>query len=221
MDKVEKFEQPGFTEEVDSVENLPSITYKTKEIYSFSKGIEEIVLSADNNTVCFVDVDGVLIENSLTQYPGICHLLEHNVSEDVKKSLKVLISTLGQDAVSITTNRDERVKLVWSSNRIIQTVQNVLEELGAPLVKIYTALNKQIPNSAKERRERLVDHYVNYIEEKDIKGRLKINVMQDWGFVGLNRRLFPEEIAQRIRLRAKEKLDRDIGIDIIDYVLKK
>jgi hypothetical protein len=230
MERIPMERQQSFTE-TDPVESNPEITYTAKEVSSFSRGVEEIILSSDRNSVdespfgknsvCFVDVDGVLIENTLTQYPGVCHLFEHNISEEVQESLKQLVSSLGQDAVSITTNRDERVKVLWSSDKILDTVQGVLDEIGFPTVKIFTNLNKQVPNFAKKKRERLVDHYVNYIKEKDIKESLKINVIQDLGIIGLDRRVFPKEIAEKIQLKVKEELSRDIGIDIVDYVLKK
>jgi hypothetical protein len=220
MDGIEMERQPSFTE-TDPVESNPEITYTVKEVSSFSRGVEEIILASNKNSVCFVDVDGVLIENTLTQYPGVCHLFEHNISEEVQESLKHLILSLGQDAVSITTNRDERVKVLWSSDKILDTVQGVLDKIGFPTVKIFTNLNKQIPEAAKETRGRLVDHYVNYIKERDIEEKLEINVIQDLGILGLNRRVFPEEIAEKIQFKVKEELSRDIGIDIIDYVLKK
>jgi hypothetical protein len=220
MDGIEMERQPSFTE-TDPVESNPEITYTAIEIPSFSRGVEEIILASNKNSVCFVDVDGVLIENTLTQYPVVCHVSKHNISKKVEESLKQLVLSLGQDTVSITTNRDERVKVLWSSDKILDTVQGVLDKIGFPTVKIFTNLNKQIREAAKETRGRLVDHYVNYIKERDIEEKLEINVIQDLGILGLNRRVFPEEIAEKIQFKVKEELSRDIGIDIIDYVLKK
>lgn len=196
------------------------ITYQTIKIDSFSGAARDIILSKDDNSVCLVDVDGTLIENKLTQYPGICHLIDHNVAQEVQESLRSLISSLGSDAVCIVTNRDESVKVIWSSNRIINTVQEVLERINFANVKIFTGLSKQIPNIAKRKRSALIDHYVNYIEESDIKGRLKIYSIEDDYFITLDRTVFPKEIGREIQERVKIKLGRDIGIDIVDYKLK-
>ncbi len=225
MEREIRYEQLGdlendsFSQE-DSNKEEGDITYKAVEISSFSGVAEEIVLSKNENTVCMVDVDGTLIENKLTQYPGICHFVDHNVAQEVQESLKLLISGLGQDSVCIVTNRDENVKVVWSSNRILNTVQDVLERIGFASVKIFTGLNKQIPNIAKRKRSALINHYVNYIYERDIKGRLRIYSIEDDHFIALDRTVFSKEIARGIQKRAKEELGRDIGVDIIDYVLK-
>jgi hypothetical protein len=37
----------------------------------------------------------------------------------------------------------------------------------------------------------------------------------------LNRSVFPKEIARKVQERVKEELDKDIGVDVVDYVLKK
>ena len=207
-------------QEEDIKENEADITYKTIKVDTFSGAIQDILSSKDENSVCMVDVDGTLIENKLTQYPGICHLIDHNVAQEVQVSLKSLILGLGQDGVCIVTNRDENVKVVWSSKRIVNTVQEVLERMNFANVKIFTGLNKQIPNIAKRKRSALVEHYVNYIEESDIKGRLKLSTIEDDHFITLDRTVFPKEIASEIQKRVKERLRRDIGIDIIDCKLK-
>lgn len=209
-----------FTQEEDVKERKQDITYKTIKVESFSGAVQDIILSKDDNGVCMVDVDGTLIEKKLTQYPGICHLVDHNVAQKVQVSLNSLISSLGQDGVCIVTNRDENVKVVWSSKRIVNTVQEVLERMNFASVKIFTGLNKQIPNVAKRKRNALIDHYVNYIEESDIKGKLRIYSIEDDHFITLDRTVFPKEIARGIQKRVKEKLGRDISIDIIDYKLK-
>ena len=213
-------EYEGTSGEVESKETESGISYKSLRVNSFSRAVEEILLLGKENTICLIDIDGVLIENSLTQYPVICHLFPHNVAQGVERSTRVLVSSLGQDAVSIATNRDENVKIVWSSNRIVNTVQEALQSIGFPNVKIFTGLSKQVPQASKKKREVLVDHYVNYIEENNIKDKLKLCVIEDTTMVSFNRDSFPKEVARKIQSKVKQVLGRDIDVDIIDLVLE-
>lgn len=217
-------------DEVDSTvedHKLPEVKYFKKTVHSFGEGVEDIVKGiksspeGDNGrTVVMWDIDGVLIENKLTQYPGICHFFDHNVSEKVKGEMEYLISEIGQDAVTIATNRDEKVRVIWSSERIVNTIQDALEAIDYPSVKIFTGLSKQVPGAARKKREPLVDHYVNYIIDNDVGDNLRICVIEDYSIIGLDRKVFPKEIARKIQEGVREKTGRRIGVDIMDYVLK-
>jgi hypothetical protein len=103
----------------------------------------------------------------------------------------------------------------------VSTVQTTLEKLGFGNVKIFTSLNKQIPNASRKKRDILVDHYVNYVRENDVEDRLKLCTIEDGSLIALNRSVFPKEIARKVQERVKEELDKDIGVDVVDYVLKK
>lgn len=221
MERAQVDRYPDVQESTDVKEKEADITYRSVGVNSFSTAVEDILISRDENTVCMLDVDGVLIENRLTQYPGICHFVPHNVAQEVQRSAHALISSLGQDAVCVATNRDENVKIVWSSNIIVSTVQTTLEKLGFGNVKIFTSLNKQIPNASRKKRDILVDHYVNYVRENDVEDRLKLCIVEDGSLLALKRSVFPKEIARKVQERVKEELDKDIGVDVVDYVLKK
>lgn len=200
-------------------EEESDITYQAIRVNSFSRVTEEILLSTGKGTLCMVDIDGVLIKEKITKYPGVCHFVNPTVATDIENSLKVLISTLGEDAVCITTNRDENIKIAWSSNIIVETIQDLLERIGFANVKMFTRLNKQIPNASKKERDTLVAHYVNHIREKGIDKRLKLCVIEDSDILSFDRKVFPKEIAKKIHQKVKEKLGEDIGVDIVDYVL--
>lgn len=204
-------------------EKVYDLNYSKKIVHSFGEAVDDIVSFSEeekDRTVAIWDVDGVLIENRLTQYPGICHFFNHNVSEKVKKDMERLISELGEDAITVATNRDEKVSVVWSSNRIVNTIQEALESIHFPTVKIFTGLSKQLPGAVPKKREPLVNHYANYVIDNDIRDNLRICIVEDASILGLNRRVFPEEIAMKIQEKVRERLGRSIGVDIIDYVLK-
>lgn len=204
----------------DIKEKESNITYRAIPVNSFLKATEEILMFADWSTLCMVDIDGVLIKEKITKFPGVCHFVNPTVATEVEDSLKLLISILGEDAVCITTNRNEKVKIAWSSNIIVDTVQDLLERIGFANIKMFTHLNKQIPNTSKRKRSTLVAHYVNYVREEGIDKRLKLCVIQDSDIVTLDRRVFPKEIAKKVQQKIKQDLGRDIGVDILDYVLK-
>ncbi|NLB11882.1 hypothetical protein GX830_00695 [Candidatus Dojkabacteria bacterium] len=69
-------------------------------------------------------------------------------------------------------------------------------------------------------REDLVKHVVEQIVSKNIQGNMKIFMIENFSSLGLSRRKFLEKVGKEVKEKLNREYDRDLGIDIKDYILK-
>jgi hypothetical protein len=201
-------------------EEKKDVIYKAIEVNSFPEAVKGIMSSKDEQSFCFVDFDQTLTGSELG------NIRNPKISADVKVSFNHLLSGFSPGRLCITTNRGYGCSvlgnLVFKTDKALGKMVELLEESSYPgTVPIFLGLKKQVPNLKGNGRGELIDHLVNYVIRNDFKDKVEIFMIQDFSLLGLDRRVFPIEIARELQKRVKEKLDRDIGIDISDYVLKK
>jgi hypothetical protein len=194
------------------------VTYKGIEVQSFSQAVKEIMSSENKEGFCFVDYDWTLTDR------GLRNIRDPKISAEVKASFNHLLSGFSPGRLCITTDRGFGSSilgnLAFKTDKALEEMVTFLEGSNYPgTVPIFLGLKKQVPNL--NAKEDLINHLVVNIDKNNFNDRIKIIVIEDSFVLGLDRSVFPKEIARKVQQRVKEELDRDIGIDIIDYVLKK
>jgi hypothetical protein len=209
-------------EDASKVESVKKkdIKYRAIEVSSFPEAVKRIMSSKGEQSFCFVDFDHTLTGSELG------NIRNPKISADVKASFNHLLSEFSPGRLCITTNRGYGCSvlgnLVLKTDKALEEMVALLEESRYPgTVPIFLGLKKQVPNLKGNGRGELIDHLVNYAIRNDFKDKVEIFMIQDFSLLGLDRRVFPKEIAEKMQLKVKEELSRDIGIDIVDYVLKK
>jgi len=97
-----------------------------------------------------------------------------------------------------------------------------LEESDYPgTVPIFLGLEKQIPNLKTNGRAELVNHLVALIiNDNNFQGHIGISVIEDSSLLGLDRSVFPKEIAREVHEKLREEHQKEVTIGIKDYVIK-
>jgi hypothetical protein len=202
------------------------IEYHATEVESFKEAVEEIEKdSKGKKRFCMVDVDGTMIGNEITQYPGLCYFEQPYIGKDVEESFPTLVGIFKHNNICIATNRDPRVEFPWDSKGLMSVVQNYLNGFESKIPS-FTSLNKQLASTkiAIGERELMVDYIVDYIKELDVRDELTLYSIQDRLPVYFNRKViksFPVEISKMIIDRVRKDLNRDISVEIKDYVIRK
>jgi hypothetical protein len=194
------------------------ITYEAIEVSSFPEAVKEIVSAREKESFCLVDFDWTLTD------PGLENIRNPKISEEVKSSFDDLLGKFSPGMLCLTTDRgygsNMLGNIVLKTDKTLEEIATFLEGSKYPgTVPIFLGLKKQVPNS--KTKEDLINHIVMNIDKNNFNDRIKIFVIEDSFVLGLHRSVFPKEIARKLQKRVKEKLDRDIGIDIVDYKLKR
>jgi hypothetical protein len=197
-----------------------NVTYEAIDVKSFSRAAEEIILEyKDKQSFCFVDFDQTITG------PDLRNVRDPQISDDVKESFNILLGAFSPGRLCFTTNRGHGNSflgnLVFRTDKALKKMTEFLEESSYPgTVPIFLGLKKQVPNLKISGREQLINHLVSFIDNNAYKGRVKICMIEDYSLLGLDRSIFPKEIAREVIKRLREEAGKDIAIDIKDYVLK-
>lgn len=199
-----------------------SINYECIEEESFSKIVERILKSDTSDTedaFCFVDFDQTVTGNRIR------NVRNPQISDEVKESFNKLLTKFSPGRLCLTTNRGYGSsllgKMIFNTNKVLNTMSKFLEESNYPgTVPVFLGLTKQIPKVKNNGRQDLIDHVADYVVNKDLKGSVKINMIENFSLLGLDRSVFPKGIAEGVQDAVKERTGEIINIDIIDYVLK-
>ena len=128
--------------------------------------------------------------------------------------------------VCITTDRagiapSVLENVVFNTKEVLDALAEFLDESDSPgTVPIFLALKKQLPGLMSNQREDLVKHVVEQIVSKNIQGNMKIFMIENFSSLGLSRRKFLEKVGKEVKEKLNREYDRDLGIDIKDYILK-
>lgn len=201
-------------------QEIESVTYEAIEVTSFPQAVEQILLESDEKkSFCFVDFDQTLTGSHLR------NVRDPQISDEVKESFNKLLRKFSPGRLCLTTNRGYGSSvlgnLVFRTDKALDKMTELLEESSYPgTVPIFLGLKKQVPNLKINGRGKLIDHLVDFIEYNDFKGKIDISMIEDYSLLGLDRSVFPREIAREVHKKLKEKHDREVTININDYVLK-
>lgn len=201
-------------------QEIESVTYEAIEVTSFPQAVEQILLESDEKkSFCFVDFDQTLTGSHLR------NVRDPQISDEVKESFNKLLRKFSPGRLCLTTNRGYGSSvlgnLVFRTDKALDKMTELLEESSYPgTVPIFLGLKKQVPNLKINGRGKLIDHLVDFIEHNDFKGKIDISMIEDYSLLGLDRSVFPREIAREVHKKLKEKHDREVTININDYVLK-
>jgi hypothetical protein len=215
----------SFTEDFASEsENEPlekeSVTYEAIEVNSFTKAVEQILLKSDEKqSFCFVDFDQTLTGSELR------NVRDPQISDEVKESFNKLLRKFSPGRLCLTTNRgygsSVLSNLVFRTDKALEKMTELLEESSYPgTVPIFLGLKKQIPNLKINGREELIKHLTEFILHNNFDGHVDISMIEDYSLLGLDRSVFPREIAREVHKKLKEEHDKEVTISIRDYVLK-
>jgi len=198
-----------------------SVIYEAIEVNSFSQAVEEILAKGGNEQgFCFVDFDQTLTGADLRS------VRDPQISEEVKDSFNKLLRKFSPGRLCLTTNRgygsSALGNLVFRTDKALEEMTKFLEESDYPgTVPIFLGLEKQIPNLKTNGRAELVNHLVALIiNDNNFQGHIGISVIEDSSLLGLDRSVFPKEIAREVHEKLKEEYQREVTIGIKDYVLK-
>lgn len=197
-----------------------NVTYEAIEVNSFSQAVEQILVDSDEKrSFCFVDFDQTLTGSHLR------NVRDPQISEEVKSSFNSLLSKFSPGRLCLTTNRGYGSSflgnLVFRTDKALKKMTELLEESSYPgTVPIFLGLKKQVPNLKINGRAELVDHLVDFIVHNNFEGKVDISMIEDYSLLGLDRSVFPKEIARDVHKRLKDEHQKDITIGIKDYVLK-
>ena len=207
-----------------SIENrISNIEYSSEDVRSFPEAVDKILKIVDgDNSFCMVDVDGTIIENAVTMYPGLCYFEEPKIGEDVKEAFSRLMDVFDKGNICIATNRDPRVKFPWDSHKMISVVKKYLSNFEKH-VPIFPRLNKQIAQTkfGFDQREILAEYVKDYVLNNDLDHKLTIYSIQDLLPVYFKVDTFPKEISKMIFERVNNSKEGGVSIDIRDFVIKK
>ncbi len=202
------------------IEGKESVSYEAIEVYSFPQAVDRILSESDTGqSFCFVDFDQTLTGADLR------NVRDPQISEEVKDSFNKLLRKFSPGKLCITTNRGYGSSilgnLVFRTNKALDKITEFLEESNYPgTVPIFLGLEKQVPNLKTNGRVELVNHLVDLIINSDFEGHIDFYVIEDSSLLGLDRSVFPKEIAKDVHKKVKEKSHGEITIGIKDYVLK-
>jgi hypothetical protein len=197
-----------------------SVTYEAIEVNSFSQAVDQILLeSHEKQSFCFVDFDQTLTG------PHLRNVRDPQISEEVKESFNKLLRKFSPGRLCLTTNRGYGSSvlgnLVFRTDKALEKMTELLEESSYPgTVPIFLGLKKQVPNLKINGRAELVNHLVDFIVNHNFEGHVDISMIEDYSLLGLDRSVFPREIARDVHKKLKEEHQREITIGIKDYVLK-
>ena len=196
------------------------VTYESFELNSFSEIVKEVLDSKDSSSFCFVDWDQTVTGG------GLENIRNPEISLEVKDSLRDLLGGFPVGNVCITTDRagiapSVLENVVFNTKEVLDALAEFLEESDYPgTVPIFLALKKQLPGLMSNQREDLVKHVVEQIVSKNIQGNMKIFMIENFSSLGLSRRKFLEKVGKEVKEKLNREYDRDLGIDIKDYILK-
>ena len=207
-------------ESVREAEGEESVTYEAIEVNSFSQAVEEILAKGDNKqSFCFVDFDQTLTG------PDLRNVRDPQISNKVKDSFNKLLGKFSPGRLCLTTNRGYGSSvlgnLVFRTDKALDKMTELLEESNYPgTVPIFLGLEKQVPNLKTNGRAELVNHLVDLIINSGFEGHIDFYVIEDASLLGLDRSVFPKEIARDVHKKLKEEHQREVMVGIKDYVLK-
>jgi hypothetical protein len=197
-----------------------SVTYEAIEVNSFSQAVDQILLeSHEKQSFCFVDFDQTLTGSHLR------NVRDPQISDEVKGSFNKLLRKFSPGRLCLTTNRGYGSSvlgnLVFRTDKALDKMTELLEESSYPgTVPIFLGLKKQVPNLKINGRAELVNHLVDFIVNHNFEGHVDISMIEDYSLLGLDRSVFPREIARDVHKKLKEEHQREVTIGIKDYVLK-
>jgi hypothetical protein len=197
-----------------------SITYEAIEVNSFSQAVEQILFQSDEKqSFCFADFDQTLTGSDLR------NVRDPQISDEVKESFNKLLRKFSPGRLCLTTNRGYGSSvlgnLVFRTDKALDKMTELLEESSYPgTVPIFLGLKKQVPNLKINGRAELVNHLVDFIVNHNFEGHVDISMIEDYSLLGLDRSVFPREIARDVHKKLKEEHQREVTIGIKDYVLK-
>ncbi|MHC1716911.1 MAG: hypothetical protein AB9915_03465 [Candidatus Dojkabacteria bacterium] len=195
---------------IESFNQRESVNYTEIDVCSFTHAVE--VLKNENlsdSKFCLVDVDGTLIMDPLTKLPVVSHLVNPCVNGDIEVSFLELVKIFGEDNLSLVTNRNEKEKILWNSNKVLDSVRELLEK-GGIQDSIVTSLNRQIPGLSKKKCNELLEKIFQYVDGNN----LTIYSIEDASFVSPNRNAFLKYIGKKV------SSEFGIGVNIVNYVIR-
>jgi hypothetical protein len=200
-----------------------NLEYQVIEVVSFKEAVEGIEKnSKGKKRFCIVDVDGTMIGNEITQYPWLCYFEKPEIGEDVMESFPTLVERFCHNNLCIGTNRDPRITFPWASKDMMLMVEEYLNQFGIR-IPTFTRLNKQIANTrvGRDKRNDLADYIIDYVRENDVEDRLTVYSIQDLLPVYFKIDIFPKVIARTVIEGVRQRLGRDLSVEIKDYVIRK
>jgi hypothetical protein len=208
------------SEAEDREKEKEAVTYEAIEVNSFSQAVEQILLESDERqSFCFVDFDQTLTGSDLR------NVRDPQISDEVKDSFNKLLRKFSPGRLCLTTNRGYGSSvlgnLVFKTDKALDKMTELLEESSYPgTVPIFLGLKKQVPNLRMNGRLELVNHLVDFIVNNNFEGNVDISMIEDYSLLGLDRSVFPKEIAREVHKKLKDEHQKEVEIDIKDYVLK-
>lgn len=208
------------SEAEDREKEKEAVTYEAIEVNSFSQAVEQILLESDERqSFCFVDFDQTLTGSDLR------NVRDPQISDEVKDSFNKLLRKFSPGRLCLTTNRGYGSSvlgnLVFKTDKALDKMTELLEESSYPgTVPIFLGLKKQVPNLRMNGRLELVNHLVDFIVNNNFEGNVDISMIEDYSLLGLDRSVFPKEIAREVYKKLKDEHQKEVEIDIKDYVLK-
>jgi len=197
------------------------VTYEAIEVNSFPQAVEKIIKDKKNEqSFCFVDFDQTITGSDLR------NVRDPKISAEVKVSFNDLLGSFSPGRLCLTTNRgygsSALGNFIFKTDKALEKMTEFLEESSYPgTVPIFLGLKKQVPNLKVNGREELIEHLVNFVVSNDFKDKVEISMIEDYSLVGLDRSVFPRGIANEVHRKLKEEHNREVSIDIKDYILKR
>ena len=199
------------------------VEYSQYNVGSFKEAVNSIEEESNGiNSFCIVDIDGTMIANKITQYPGLCYLQKPRIGGDVMETFPTLVDTFKYGNLCIATNRHEGVSFPWSSKGMMNIVDNYLDQFGFKIPS-FTRQNKQLSATkiGLSKRIELSNYIIDYVVRNNVKNRLYIHSIQDLLPVSFKIDTFPKQIGRMVVEDVREILNRDILVEINDYVIHK
>jgi len=176
-------------------EEQASFEYKEMPVKDFGEAVQTIVDLKElvDNPYCLVDIDGTLIETYPYSVPGLCHTKETIIKHDINGSFTRLANSL-EGNVAIITNRNEKEKTIWDSDKVLAKVDQLAKDSGHK-IPFFTALNRQVPGVAKKRVREMAEFLSCSLQgNKDID----LFVIEDESIISPNREAFLKALGKEL-----------------------
>jgi hypothetical protein len=196
-----------------------NIIYEEIEVGSLEEASDRIIeenLLYTNKTFCILnmDLDGVIVGgkfddeklstlllkpfldgDDLIKQPFLSHIVDPEI-EDSKKNVFKTLARFFKDRLVIATNRDSRVKLFWTSNRVMKEVDKMVED-----IPVYERMQKQIPFLARKRVNKMVEYWGKALMKQNKDNtveRIVLQSIEDRTIFVPNRATFLKYIAGKL-----------------------
>jgi hypothetical protein len=208
-----------------------SIVYEEIEVGSFEEAsdriIEENLLYTNKIfSILSMDLDGVIVGGTfddkkisalllkpfldgddLIKLPFLSHIVDPEIEEGKKNIFKKLAEFF-EGRMLIATNRDSRVKLFWTSDKVMEKVDSLQESVNEDF-PVYERMQKQVPFLARKRVDKMVEYWgkllIEHNEDNTVE-RIVLQSVEDKSIVVPNRSTFLKYVAGKLYERYGRKV---------------